>query len=286
VRLLIDAGLDDLAISVQVLGEREHSCRGTAMPFQQYYQRVMDAVRLIRQCHSPMNVTLCFMNTSTIKYFDIDRFMRLNGNRRAIESKLAPFLVDVYAAIGKPAPLQSVQAEVRKLNLLHPQMLRLDRHTTVYAQPFADWGNAFTSRRVHGTRFGYCGYGMKNIGVLNSGEVTICCADYDGRTALGNLHSDSLAAILSSERAGEICEGFRTMRLVHPHCRHCVGSPSRAKALLKGLGSIYLFRLLKFQPAQARDVLLSPQPALSDQPSAISFQPSAAGPALPAGADR
>ncbi len=258
---LMAAGLDDLAISVQVLGAREHSCRGTTMPFEEYYRRVLDAVRFTQAGASRMDVCLCFMNTATIKYFDIDQFLRLNRNPRTVRARLVGFLLDLYAVIGKPAERQEVERAVGRLNLEHPRLLRLDKRLAVYAQPFADWGNAFTSRKVFPARLGYCNYGMKNIGVLNDGRVTICCADYDGKTALGDLNREGLGDILASAPACAIRAGFDKARLVHPYCQRCVGSPSPAKAAFKGLASIYLFRWLKFQPAQIGEIELLKPPA-------------------------
>jgi len=128
----------------------------------------------------------------------------------------------------------------------------------VYVQPYADWGNAFTRRRIFPASIGYCGYALKNVGVLSNGDVTICCADYDGKTALGNLRSAALPALLAGRPAQTIRDGFARMRVIHPHCRRCMGATSSVKALAKGLASIYLFKLLAFQPAHVREVALLP----------------------------
>jgi hypothetical protein len=53
-------------------------------------------------------------------------------------------------------------------------------------------------------------------------------------------------------------DGFEQMRVTHPHCQRCIGATSSVKALIKGLASIYLFRLLAFQPARVREVALLP----------------------------
>jgi hypothetical protein len=94
------------------------------------------------------------------------------------------------------------------------------------------------------------------VGILSSGEVTICCADFDGHTSLGNLRTESLAVLLSSDKARRIREGFEEMKIVHPYCQRCFGSTNRVKALFKGLASIYFFRMLKFQPAEVKQVAM------------------------------
>ncbi len=262
VRQLVDAGLGKLCVSVQVFDAQEHASRGTTLPFDQYYRRVMDAIALIRSSDRmeegtpPLSIVLCAMDTSTRKYFDIDKLMRVSGKRSTFIKNLARFTLDIYAATGKAVERRKVEEAFRSLNLDRPQLIQLDKQVQIYAQPLADWGNAFTARKVYPARIGACGYALNNVGVLSNGQVTICCADYDGQTSLGSLYMHTLAELLSSEEAHAIRQGFRQNRIVHPYCQRCIGSPNRVKALFKGLISIYLFRWLDFQPARARQVPL------------------------------
>ena len=65
-------------------------------------------------------------------------------------------------------------------------------------------------------------YGLKDqLGVLVDGTVIPCCLDSEGSIALGNLFSQDLDEILSSERAKAILEGFRQNRAVESLCRRC-----------------------------------------------------------------
>jgi radical SAM protein with 4Fe4S-binding SPASM domain len=245
---LVRAGLDSLVISVQVIGQQGHASRGTRLPFDRYYRGVMDAVRRITQFSSATEVTLCMMNAATQKFFDVDKLIRMNGQRSSFSHSVASVVTDLRAAIGIETTREQVETALRKVNLNHPTYIRIREHLAVYAQPFADWGNAFTSRRVYPAMVGYCGYALSNVAVLNNGEVTICCADYDGHTSLGNLNAEPLTSMLASEKARAIREGFNRMQIVDPYCQRCIGSPHPVKAVVKGLLSIYLFKLLKFQP--------------------------------------
>jgi MoaA/NifB/PqqE/SkfB family radical SAM enzyme len=253
IQALTEARLDSLSISVQMLDKEEHKCRGTRMPFEQYYQRVMGAVRFIRGTKCQTEVTLCAMNTSTARLFDIDRRMRVNGKASAFKANLAPFLLDLHAAIDRPVSRRDLEMAVRRLGTSRPRVVCLDERVKVYVHPFADWGNAFTSQKVYPAKIGYCGYSLSNLGILSNGEVTICCADYDGRTSLGNLATLSLASMLSSQSAQAIRSGFNRLRVVHPYCQRCIGSTNRLKAVAKGLVSICLFRILDFQPAKVKE---------------------------------
>ncbi len=250
VRGLAEAGLDDLAISVQIIDPNEHACRESGMTFERYYAGVLEGLGFLRQYAPQMDVALCLMNTSTRRYFDIDRPMRLSGTQEHYRRNLIAFVSDLSGVVGYPRSRAAVAHDLQGLNLVQPQSIWVDPHTRVFAQPFADWGNAFTSRKIHGAKFGFCGYALENVGVLSSGEVTICCGDYDGKTALGNLREDSLAEILASQAAESIREGFRQMWIVHPHCQHCLGGTNVWKTMFKSVASIYLFKGLSFRPAR------------------------------------
>jgi hypothetical protein len=92
-----------------------------------------------------------------------------------------------------------------------------------------------------------------HFAVLHNGDVTLCCMDYDGKTAVGNLHERTLAEVLASPELGEIVDGFRRYRVVHPYCKKCLGSRSLASWLFKPVVSVAGLKLLKpFFYRQAR----------------------------------
>lgn len=253
---LVEAGLDEMAVSVQVVDEEEHASRGSSIPFTQYYSRVMDAIRLVRQSDSQMDLIFCFMNKSSKKWFDVDRSIRMDWEADPKNGRLLAYILDIGRAAGKELDPEKVRRSISRMNLDFPQVIKIEEHTKVYVHPFADWGNAFTNRKVHPARFGTCGYALKNLGILSNGEIVMCCPDYDGKTSLGNLYRQSLCEILSSEQVKKIRRGFEGLKVVHPHCQRCMGSTNPIKAFFKGLMSIYLFRWADFQPAQVREVQL------------------------------
>lgn len=253
---LVDSGLDQLAISVQILSEEEHKCRGSHLGFHRYYTRVMDAIRTIREQNSRMELVLCFMNKNSKKYFDIDKNIRMDWNGNGHPSELPPYIHDICIAMNKEVPEDNIKKALNRLNLNLPQTLHIDEYTRVYVHPFADWGNAFTKRKVIPAKLGFCGYALSNVGVLNNGEVTICCADFDGKTSLGNLQHKTFLEMLTSCEAQKIRDGFKKMRVVHPYCQRCIGSTNPIKSLFKGVISIYLFKIKKFQPAKVKEVPL------------------------------
>ena len=89
---------------------------------------------------------------------------------------------------------------------------------------FIELGERFewpdSSAAIKGTRF-YC-YGLKDqFGILADGTVVPCCLDSDGVIALGNVFEEDLDAILHSERAAKMREGFRCGKASEDLCRRC-----------------------------------------------------------------
>ena len=65
-------------------------------------------------------------------------------------------------------------------------------------------------------------YGLRDqIGVLCDGTVVPCCLDHEGDLNLGNLHETTLDAILETDRAKAICEGFQKGKAAEELCRKC-----------------------------------------------------------------
>ena len=94
------------------------------------------------------------------------------------------------------------------------------------ARVFLEWGEHFDWPDPTAPAIGpdgelFC-YGLRDqIGVLSDGTVVPCCLDADGNLPLGNLFEESLEAILSSDRARAIYDGFTERRAAEDLCRRC-----------------------------------------------------------------
>ena len=65
-------------------------------------------------------------------------------------------------------------------------------------------------------------YGLRDqIGVLCDGTVIPCCLDHAGDLALGSLHETTMDAILETDRAKAIYEGFQKGKAAEELCRKC-----------------------------------------------------------------
>ncbi|MBQ3064753.1 MAG: radical SAM protein [Clostridia bacterium] len=90
---------------------------------------------------------------------------------------------------------------------------------------FLEWGDKFDwpsfDAPKHGEN-GFC-YALRDqIGILSDGTVVPCCLDHNGDLALGNLFTEDLDTILSSDRAKAIYDAFTSHRCAETLCQHCM----------------------------------------------------------------
>lgn len=68
---------------------------------------------------------------------------------------------------------------------------------------------------------GFC-HGLRDhFGVLVDGTVVPCCLDGEGNISLGNIYEQELSAILNSDRAKKIYDGFSGRKRVEELCKRC-----------------------------------------------------------------
>ncbi len=86
----------------------------------------------------------------------------------------------------------------------------------------------------YGERFIWPDIGADNMGVevfchglgdhfaiLSDGSVIPCCLDSDGQITLGNIYTENIEDILSSDRAVKIKKGFQNKKAVEELCQKC-----------------------------------------------------------------
>lgn len=89
---------------------------------------------------------------------------------------------------------------------------------------YLEWGDRFQwpdqDAPVQGEQF-FC-YGMRDhFGILCDGTVVPCCLDSEGVINLGNVFTQDLSDILSSQRATAIAKGFDRRTASEDLCRRC-----------------------------------------------------------------
>lgn len=71
---------------------------------------------------------------------------------------------------------------------------------------------------------GRCHGAVDQLAVLADGTVVPCCLDSEGRIPLGNLFSQDMPHILTSERFTAMCDGFRKGIFSEDFCKKCTYS--------------------------------------------------------------
>ena len=89
---------------------------------------------------------------------------------------------------------------------------------------FLEWGDRFEwpdqNAPDEGNRV-YCHGLGDHFGILCDGTVVPCCLDADGVINLGNVFTEELSHILSSDRAKAMAAGFRNRKATEDLCRRC-----------------------------------------------------------------
>lgn len=94
---------------------------------------------------------------------------------------------------------------------------RLSKHVYLESAAIFDWPDTNGSER--NVRF--CHGLTGQFAVLCDGTVVPCCLDSEGTAALGNIFTQNIDEILSSERACRLRRSFTDHRPSEALCRHC-----------------------------------------------------------------
>lgn len=89
-----------------------------------------------------------------------------------------------------------------------------------------DWGHAIRPEGIGivPNERGTCPLPGFQLAVLWNGDVTICCLDYEGKTNVGNVKTQSFEEVWNSPRLKHIQDEMMAGRLVEKLCQDCRGT--------------------------------------------------------------
>jgi hypothetical protein len=248
IQSLAERDLRQIDISLQSPdAESFASTRGTSMDFERYTGRLL---QLLAACWARPSRPIFKLRIMTTRFgrklrdqLNIPDFL---GTSEELRQTIVQWARSVYDRLGlDPHALARVERRAGSVGIYGWNVIEIAPRIFLETYVLTDWGNAFNQSEIREAPFGYC-FGMRDhFAVLHNGDVTLCCIDYEGRTAMGNLNEQRLATILASPEMERIVNGFRWGRLVHPYCRACLGSDSRLGALIKPPLSFVGLKLLK-----------------------------------------
>ncbi|MEF9476074.1 MAG: SPASM domain-containing protein, partial [Candidatus Mariimomonas ferrooxydans] len=248
-RHLLDYDLHQIDVSLQTPDEQSFELRKAgALSFEDYLNGIMGFFSLYS----------ARKRNTTFKF----RFLNTRFRKKGMEKKTGPVSVissteelrstfrtwtgKIYDALGVDDK-QREKALKCMDSLVSYKWNVVEVYPNVFFETYVldDWGYAFDGERVYNAWAGYC-FGMKDhFSILYNGDVILCCIDFEGNTAIGNLLNASLKDILSSDELGKVMEGFKKFRLVHPHCKRCLGSKTVSSWLFKPVASVMALKMLK-----------------------------------------
>ncbi len=221
--------------------------RGTRMDFDKYKDRVLELIAACAARPEPPIFKIRIMITRFASTFrekrGIPNFM---GSSAKLHETVLEWTELVHQRLGiRPVERERLIKKINKIGIHGWNIIEISPKVFIETYILTDWGNAFAGEEIVKNRRGYC-FGMRDhFAILYSGDVVLCCVDFDGRTAVGNLKNASLLDILRSPELERIARGFRRGILLDPHCRHCLGSRSRMGSWIKPAASIIGLKLLK-----------------------------------------
>jgi MoaA/NifB/PqqE/SkfB family radical SAM enzyme len=220
--------------------------RGTRMDFDKYKEGLFG---LLAACHARPNPPIFKIRVMTTRFaaklrenLGIPGFMASSKDLRETVLEWAQL---VYERLGREFDPELVAKKLSKIKIYAWNVIEIAPNVFFETYVLTDWGNAFSEDKIIPADHGYC-FGMRDhFAILHSGEVTLCCIDYEGKTAIGNLNESKLVDILSSAELGKIVRGFHKGRLEHEYCKQCLGSNSILSSWVKPALSILGLKVLK-----------------------------------------
>jgi hypothetical protein len=248
-RLLMDlreAGLSHLTISLQTPDAASFADRGSPLlAFDQYRERVIGAVRAFLSQGAGMRLSVCLL-ANPLRRFHAPGApsMRAAESGRALRAHMGRWVVWMFAGTALEEQIPCLLGRVRKAGILTESRVPLTERLDFRVRILGNWAGHF-DRPIRPARFGYCPALSEQFGILWNGDYVICCADYDGRTVLANCSQTPLREYLSLPSVQAVAGGFRRYRVVHPHCRLCLGDRHPAGSVFRQVGSIVYFKLYR-----------------------------------------
>lgn len=243
---LLDYELHQVDVSLQTPDENSFALRKAgALTFKRYLEGIMEFFSAYHRKYPKSIFKFRLMNTALKGSSGAGGKISVISSTAQLRNIVDQYSRSIYQLLGLPFP-GPASFESKLNSLVHYKWNVIEVLPNVFFETYllSGWGNAFDDDVTPLSR-GYC-YGMKDhFGILHTGDLVLCCMDYDGQTRIGNIGDSSIKEILSSARLKEIMDGFGRYRLVHPYCRRCQGSRSSLGSLLKPVASVLGLKVLR-----------------------------------------
>ena len=239
-------GLDRLIISLQTPTEGTYSLRRARMDFPAYISKVKDIVRKKFEQRSNIPLELHLLNSTDARLLGLDEDFIVLENDKIAQDILLDW-IKFGKDVEKEHDVEKVRHDmkkIRKISLKNGFRYEIVRGVHIISRRTTTWANTMVKgKRIIPAFLGSCD-GLKNqFGILWDGRCVMCCIDYDGKTALGNVNDTPLSKIWLSKDAERIRKNLQRNILVHPYCQICRGGANITSWAMRQLGSIAIYKL-------------------------------------------
>lgn len=240
---LIDAGVGRIVISLQTPDDKTFKLRGAkGLTFEEYSERILNIARRFLSDEGRSALTISFLS-SPLRRLIIPIYPEVSIADTSAD--LGKHLMSWTDRIITGSAIENRRADIvkqiRKTYSFRENLIRLTDRLSFRSRIMGDWSVHFDRKNVRAL-FGYCQGIQENLGILWSGDYTFCCTDFDGRTSSQNCRDLSILNYLASEEVQRVARGFKGFRVLHPHCRQCLGDRNILNSVVKQIGSICYFK--------------------------------------------
>jgi iron-sulfur cluster protein len=170
--------------------------------------------------------------------------LRVGESGAELRAHMRSWMEWIFSDTALAGQIPDLRVRIRKAGILKEGCISLTPRLDFRVRALGNWAGHFDHPIVP-ARFGYCPALTEQFGVLWNGDYVFCCTDYDGKTALANFSETPLREYFVLPEVQAVAGGFQRYRVVHPHCRQCLGDRHPVSAFLRQAGSIVYFRLYR-----------------------------------------
>ncbi|MFH0874944.1 MAG: SPASM domain-containing protein [archaeon] len=237
---LIKLNLDEIVLSIPI-DINDSRTKNKTFNSENSYQKWIEIAKTISKAEKT-KLKFRVMNYFTKRLFGVKDSLPIWTTQKNFRNKFTRLITDFSSGLGIKASDIDITKKINKLDTNNLLEIWINDYVGIEIRIFADWYNAFSRDKVP-AKFGFCDIAFNNIGILSNGEVTICCVDFDGKTSLGNVNSNSLYSLIKSPKSLQIADGFRRKRLIHPACQICIGGKNNFESFYRSIATLLIYKI-------------------------------------------
>ncbi|MCP4543429.1 MAG: radical SAM protein [Chloroflexi bacterium] len=243
---LVESRIPKVTVSLQTPDAQTFNLRGAkGLKAEQYFRGIVRFTRENMLSESNTIVQIKFMDSTPTFYSMPYKTMHIIEGQKQLHHHLTDWAERILDGTVPDSRIQEiigqkftrVLAGVPRFFIIHPKVV-------LHNFPLENWGN-LNQEKIYHAKVGYCDGTTGQLGIFHNGTVVPCCTDFDGFIPLGNVNDQSLEQILQDQPARDLTQTFDRLQVQHSLCQKCLGANTRGKSIVRQLGSIIYYKMVK-----------------------------------------